>query len=147
MQHATELDSVVASFASETFPATKFASTWTSQRGKRCDGNGAAIWLPDLASTWASQRGKRCDGNGATIWLLASGIRRNPRLHASGLMQTAQRALACDILYVGCLIRVDRSALRQVWLKEKAPGFDGLIRGQNKRREFLWVHPQYEQDY
>lgn len=28
-------------------------------------------------------------------------------------------------------------------LKEKDPGFGGLVRVQNKRREFLWVHPQF----
>ena len=32
----------------------------------------------------------------------------------------------------------------QVWLKEKDPAFGGLIRVQNKRQEFLWVHPQFE---
>jgi len=34
-------------------------------------------------------------------------------------------------------------------LKEKDPTFGGLVRVQNKRREFLWVHPrfQHEDDY
>jgi Leucine-rich repeat (LRR) protein len=35
----------------------------------------------------------------------------------------------------------------QVWLKEKDPSFGGLIRVQNKRHEFLWVHPQFEKEY
>jgi hypothetical protein len=35
----------------------------------------------------------------------------------------------------------------QVWLKEKDPGFGGLVRVQNKRQEFLWVHPQFEKEY
>ncbi len=35
----------------------------------------------------------------------------------------------------------------QVWLKEQDPGFGGLIRVQNKRQEFLWVHPQFEREY
>lgn len=49
----------------------------------------------------------------------------------------------------GRVVRADGSALRQlqVWLKQIDPGFGGLIRVQNKRREFLWVHPQYEQEY
>jgi hypothetical protein len=35
----------------------------------------------------------------------------------------------------------------QVWLKEKDPSFGGLVRVQNKRHEFLWVHPQFETEY
>jgi GTPase SAR1 family protein len=35
----------------------------------------------------------------------------------------------------------------QVWLKEKDPGFGGLVRVLNKRQEFLWVHPQFETHY
>lgn len=35
----------------------------------------------------------------------------------------------------------------QVWLKEQDPGFGGLVRVQNKRQEFLWVHPQFEHEY
>jgi hypothetical protein len=39
--------------------------------------------------------------------------------------------------------------LRQLhaWLKEKDPAFGGLVRVQNKRQEFLWVHPQFEEEY
>jgi Leucine-rich repeat (LRR) protein len=32
-------------------------------------------------------------------------------------------------------------------LKEKDPGFGGLVRVRNKRQEFLWVHPQFEREY
>jgi hypothetical protein len=41
------------------------------------------------------------------------------------------------------------SVLRQLqsWLKDKDPGFGGLVRVQNKRQEFLWVHPQFEGEY
>jgi hypothetical protein len=41
------------------------------------------------------------------------------------------------------------AVLRQVlaWLKEKGPGFGGLVRMQNKRQGFLWVHPQFEKEY
>jgi GTPase SAR1 family protein len=46
-------------------------------------------------------------------------------------------------------VRADGAILRQlqVWLKEKDPGFAGLVRVQNKRQEFLWVHPQFEKEY
>ena len=46
-------------------------------------------------------------------------------------------------------IRADGSSLRQlqVWLKEKDPGFGGLVRVLNKRNEFLWVHPHFEGEY
>lgn len=46
-------------------------------------------------------------------------------------------------------LRAQGSALRQLhaWLKEKDPGFGGLVRVQNKRQEFLWVHPQFEKEY
>jgi internalin A len=45
--------------------------------------------------------------------------------------------------------RAQGAVLRQlhVWLKEKDPGFGGLVRVQNKRQEFLWVHPQFEKEY
>lgn len=32
-------------------------------------------------------------------------------------------------------------------LKEKDPGFGGLVKVQNKRREFLWVHSQFAEEY
>ena len=46
-------------------------------------------------------------------------------------------------------IEAQGAVLRQLhaWLKEKAPGFGGLVRVQNKRHEFLWVHPQFEKEY
>ncbi|HEX8177698.1 MAG TPA: COR domain-containing protein [Pyrinomonadaceae bacterium] len=46
-------------------------------------------------------------------------------------------------------IRARGAVLRQLhaWLKEKDPGFGGLVRVQNKRQEFLWVHPQFEKEY
>jgi hypothetical protein len=41
------------------------------------------------------------------------------------------------------------SVLRELhaWLKEKDPGFGGLVRVQNKRQEFLWVHQHFEKEY
>ena len=47
------------------------------------------------------------------------------------------------------IIRAQGSLLRElhVLLKEKDPGFGGLARVQNKRREFLWVHPDYISEY
>ena len=49
----------------------------------------------------------------------------------------------------GEAIRAQGSVLRQLhaWLKEKNPSFGGLVRVQNKRQEFLWVHPQFEKEY
>ncbi|WP_207787962.1 hypothetical protein [Candidatus Thiosymbion oneisti] len=35
----------------------------------------------------------------------------------------------------------------QTWLKAQDPGFGGLVRVQNKRQEFLWVHPRFEIEY
>ena len=34
-----------------------------------------------------------------------------------------------------------------VLLKEKDPTFGGLVRVQNKRRQFLWVHEQFINEY
>ncbi|MGA2852772.1 MAG: hypothetical protein ABSE90_01375 [Verrucomicrobiota bacterium] len=49
----------------------------------------------------------------------------------------------------GEAIRAQGAVLRQLhaWLKEKDPSFGGLVRVQNKRQEFLWVHPQFEKEY
>lgn len=49
----------------------------------------------------------------------------------------------------GDVTRAQGAVLRQLhaWLKEKDPSFGGLVRVQNKRQEFLWVHPQFEQEY
>jgi hypothetical protein len=46
-------------------------------------------------------------------------------------------------------IRGEGAVLRQlqVWLKETDPSFGGLVRVQNKRHEFLWVHPRFETEY
>ena len=46
-------------------------------------------------------------------------------------------------------IRAQGSLLRelQILLKEKDPGFGGLVRVQNKRRQFLWIHPQFIDEY
>jgi len=52
-------------------------------------------------------------------------------------------------LGVSRAIRGEGAVLRQlqVWLKEKDPSFGGLVRVQNKRHEFLWVHPRFETEY
>ena len=46
-------------------------------------------------------------------------------------------------------IRAKGATLRelQALLKERDPGFGGLVRVTNKRREFLWVHPRFEGEY
>jgi hypothetical protein len=49
----------------------------------------------------------------------------------------------------GSAIRARGPELRQLhaWLKEKDPSFGGLVRVQNRRQEFLWVHPKFEGEY
>jgi internalin A len=49
----------------------------------------------------------------------------------------------------GSAIRAKGSILRQLhaWLQEKDPTFGGLVRVQNRRRAFLWVHPKFETQY
>jgi GTPase SAR1 family protein len=49
----------------------------------------------------------------------------------------------------GEAIRTHGATLRELHalLKAKDPGFGGLVRVTNKRQEFLWVHPQFEQEY
>lgn len=49
----------------------------------------------------------------------------------------------------GDAIRSQGAVLRQLhaWLKEKDPSFGGLVRVQNRRQEFLWVHPKFETEY
>jgi GTPase SAR1 family protein len=49
----------------------------------------------------------------------------------------------------GEAIRTQGAVLRQLhaWLKQEDSGFGGLVRVQNKRQEFLWVHPQFEKEY
>ena len=46
-------------------------------------------------------------------------------------------------------VRARGAVLRELHhlLKERDPGFGGLVRVQNKRREFLWVHEQFEGEY
>ncbi|MGK7904278.1 MAG: COR domain-containing protein [Hormoscilla sp.] len=49
------------------------------------------------------------------------------------------------------VVRAEGAILRELHaiLKKEDPNFGGLVRVQNKRREFLWVHPrfQYEDEY
>jgi hypothetical protein len=49
----------------------------------------------------------------------------------------------------GDAIRAHGGMLRelQVLLKAKDPGFGGLVKVQNKRQEFLWVHERFEGEY
>jgi internalin A len=49
----------------------------------------------------------------------------------------------------GEAVRAQGAILRQLhaWLKEKDPSFGGLVRVQNKRQEFLWIHPKFEEEY
>jgi hypothetical protein len=58
------------------------------------------------------------------------------------------RSAAPD-LEQGEAVRAQGAVLRRLhaWLKEKDPSFGGLVRVQNRRQEFLWVHPQFEKEY
>ncbi len=49
----------------------------------------------------------------------------------------------------GSEIRAEGAILRQlhVWLKEQDPSYGDLVRVQNRRHEFLWVHKQFEGEY
>ena len=49
----------------------------------------------------------------------------------------------------GDLVEVQGAALRifQGWLKEEDPGYGGLVRVLNRRQEYMWVHPQFEEEY
>ena len=49
----------------------------------------------------------------------------------------------------GMLQEAQNGMLRElhVLLKKKDPSFGGLVRVQNKRREFIWVHPQFKDEY
>ena len=49
----------------------------------------------------------------------------------------------------GEAIRAQGYVLRELHalLKQQDPSFGGLIRVQNPRREFLWVHPQFKDEY
>ena len=52
-------------------------------------------------------------------------------------------------LPTGVPVRAHGAVLRQLHalLKERDPSFGGLVRVQNKRQEFLWVHPIFESQY
>ena len=56
---------------------------------------------------------------------------------------------ASDLEHTRESIRAQGSVLRELHaiLLEKDPGFGGLARVQNKRREFLWVHPKFVDEY
>jgi hypothetical protein len=49
----------------------------------------------------------------------------------------------------GEFIRARGSVLRELHalLKDKDPGYGGLVRVQNKRREFVWVHERFVGEY
>jgi hypothetical protein len=50
---------------------------------------------------------------------------------------------------VGGGTRAQGAVLRELhaFLKKEDPGFGGLLRVQNKRREFLWIHPKFADQY
>lgn len=68
-----------------------------------------------------------------------------------GGLQVGEWLAKDDDLELGssAAIRAEGAELRQLhaWLKERDPSFGGLVRVQNKRQEFLWVHPSFETEY
>ena len=48
------------------------------------------------------------------------------------------------VLADGATLRELHALLKE---KDKTDSFGSLVRVQNKRREFLWVHPQFKSDY
>lgn len=67
----------------------------------------------------------------------------------SDLATTWQSKADKNKLEHGEAIRAEGAMLRSLHalLKQKDPSFGGLIQVQNKRREFLWVHPQFVNEY
>jgi Leucine-rich repeat (LRR) protein len=53
------------------------------------------------------------------------------------------------VLTEGDAVRAEGGMLRELHalLREKDASFGGLLRVQNKRREFVWVHPQFVSEY
>jgi hypothetical protein len=70
-------------------------------------------------------------------------------LKGSELATTWQSKSNRPDLEHGEAIRAEGAVLRklQALLKEKDPGFGGLIKVQNQRYEFLWVHSNYVDEY
>jgi len=64
-------------------------------------------------------------------------------------MALAGKSKSESSFFSGDAIRAQGSILRELhtFLKEKDPSFGGLVRVQNKRREFLWVDPQFIDEY
>jgi len=66
----------------------------------------------------------------------------------SEIIGSSTKSDASDLAQ-GEAIRAQGSILRELHalLKEKDPSFGGLVRVQNQRREFLWVHPDFVKEY
>ena len=49
----------------------------------------------------------------------------------------------------GVAVRAENATLREIHalLKQRDPGFGGLVRVMNKRQEFLWVHEKFASEY
>lgn len=45
------------------------------------------------------------------------------------------------------IVRLHKYSLGRVNYKQTVHWQRGLVRVQNKRQEFLWAHPQFEQEY
>ena len=105
--------------------------------------SGAKLFLSDSDYT---QIGKQLEFNKTLISSLVSGGNTIGSLMSAGDSAESQ----FDVRGEGST-RADGSLLRQLhsFLEQQDPNkeFGGLIRVQNKRREFLWVHKQYVDEY
>ncbi len=104
--------------------------------------SGAKLFLSD---TDYKQIGEQLDFNKSVISSLVSGGNTIGSLMSAGDAPENRMDVREEAT------RADGSTLRQLhaFLAEKDPskGFGGLVRVQNKRREFLWVHPQFVSEY
>lgn len=97
----------------------------------------AKMALPE--ADYKEIEGQLLDGKATAESLLEGGERVGDWMAKDGDLDLA----------AGGARRADGAVLRQLhtWLKEKDPSFAGLVRVQNKRQEFLWVHPLFEKEY
>ena len=85
-------------------------------------------------------------GRGTGNWLMQDDD-TSPLDHTGHAEQ--MRAAHEDELRYGTPKAAQGALLREVqaMLKERDPGFGGMMRVQNKRRQFLWIHPRFEKEY
>jgi hypothetical protein len=69
-------------------------------------------------------------------------------LSSNTLTNLTDKSDAPDLPH-GAMQRAEGALLRELhaFLKEKDPGFGGLVRVMNKRQEFMWVHEKFVSEY